>query len=115
MAGQLTLAELRAEADASGLEGGDIVNFVYKQQELYRDKRAEERAARAREAERAEQAAEAEREIEHGVLAADALEREKVREHEICMLDLTNSKGNFDQSIADAAMQPKLPVFKDGY
>ena len=44
MAGQLTLAELRAEAEALGLEGGDIVNFVYKQQELYRHERAEERA-----------------------------------------------------------------------
>ena len=30
------------------------------------------------------------------------------------MLELTNSKLNFHQSIADAAMRPKLPVFKDG-
>ena len=59
MAGQLTLAELRAEAEAMGLGGDDIVNFVYKQQELYRNERAEERAVR--EAERAEKAAEAER------------------------------------------------------
>ena len=48
--------------------------------------------------------------------AADALERErdKAREHEIRVLELTNSKGNFVQSMADAAMRPKLPVFKDG-
>ena len=48
---QLTLAELRAEVEALGLEGGDIVNFVYKQEELYRYERAEERGARAAEAE----------------------------------------------------------------
>ena len=30
------------------------------------------------------------------------------------MLELTNSKDNFDQSIVDAAMRLKLPVFKDG-
>ena len=127
MAGQLTLAELRAEGEAMGLEGEEIVNFVYKQQELYRNERADERAARAGEAERVERAAaaeaervervaEAEREIEPEVRAADALERErdKAREHEIRVLELTNSKGNFDQSMADAAMQPKLPVFKDG-
>ena len=63
MAGQFTLAQLRAEAEAMGLEGDDVVNFVYKQQELYRDERAEECAARA---------AEAEREIEPEVRAADA-------------------------------------------
>ena len=68
MASQLTLAELRLEAEALGLEGGEIVNFVYKQQELYRDERATERAARA---------AEAEAEIEREVRAADALERER--------------------------------------
>ena len=50
MAGHLTLAELRPEAEAMGLEGDDAVNFVYKQ-ELYRNERAEERAARAAEAE----------------------------------------------------------------
>ena len=27
---------------------------------------------------------------------------------------MTNSKGNIDQFMADAAMRPKLPVFKDG-
>ena len=92
MAGQLTLAELRLEAEAMGFEGDDVVNFVYRQQELYRDERAEERAARAAEAERVERAAEAEsveraaeaerveraaeaeREIEREVRAADALE-----------------------------------------
>ena len=37
-----------------------------------------------------------------------------MREHEIRLLELTNSKGNFDQSMADAAMRPKVPVFKDG-
>ena len=74
MAGQLTLAELRLEAEA--LEGDDVVSFIYKQQELYRNERAEEHAARAAAAEaerverpagaeRAERAAEAEREIEH--------------------------------------------------
>ena len=107
MAGQLTLAELRAEAEAMGLEGGDIVNFEYKQQEMHRDERAEERVARS-------VVDEAEREIEHEVRAADALEREKVREHEIRVVELTNSTDNFDQSMADAAMRPKLPVFKDG-
>ena len=123
MAGQLTLAELRVEAEAMGLEGDDV-NFVYKQQELYPDERAEERAARAAEAERVERAAEAERakkaaeaerEIEREVRAADALEKErdKAREHEIRVSELNNSKGNFDQSMADA-MRPKLPVFKDG-
>ena len=136
------------------LEGDDIVNLVYKQQELYRNERTEERAARAAEAERVERAveaerveraveaerveraaaaeaerveraaeaervervAEAEREIEREVRAADALERErdKAREHEIRVLELTNSKVYFDQSMADAAMRPKLPVFKDG-
>ena len=40
MAGQLTLAELRAEAEAMGLGGDDIVNFVYKKQELYRNETA---------------------------------------------------------------------------
>ena len=90
MAGQLTLAELRVEAEEMGLKGGDIVDFVYKQQELYRNERAEERAIRT---------AEAEREIEREVRAADALERErdKAREHEIRVLELTNTKGNFDQ------------------
>ena len=69
-----------------------------------------------READRAEEAAEAERDIEREVRAADALERErdKAPEHEIRVLELTNSKGDFDQSMADAAMRPKLPVFKDG-
>ena len=62
MAGQLILADLRLEAEALGLEGDDVVNSVYKQQELYRNERAEEHAVR--EAERAEKAAEAEREIE---------------------------------------------------
>ena len=83
MAVQLTLVELRVEAEAIWLEGDDVVNFVYNQQELYGNERAEEHAAR--EAERAEKAAEAEREIEREVLAADALERErdKAREHEI--------------------------------
>ena len=125
MAGQLTLAELRAEAEAMGLEGDDVVNFVYKQQELYQNERAEERAVRTADDERVERAAaaeaerraaDAEREIEREVHAADALERErdKAREHEIRVLELTNSKGNFDQSMADAAMRPKLPVFKDG-
>ena len=37
MPGQLTLAELWLEAEAMGLEGDDVVNFVYKQQELYRN------------------------------------------------------------------------------
>ena len=60
MAGQLTLAELRAETEAIGLEGDDVVNFVYKQQDLYRNERAEECAARAAEAERVERVAEAE-------------------------------------------------------
>ena len=91
MAGQLTLPELRLEAEALGLEGGDIVNFVYKQQELYRDEEAAELAARA---------AEATAEIEREVRAADALERERERErvrgHEIRVLELTNSKGNFE-------------------
>ena len=91
----MTLAELRAEAEAMELEGDDVVNFVYKQQELYRNERTEERAARAAEAERIERAvdaerveraaeaervervAEAEREIEREVRAADALERER--------------------------------------
>ena len=63
MAGQLTLTELKAEAEALGLEGGDIVDFVYKQQELYRNERAEERAVRTAEAERVERVAEAEREL----------------------------------------------------
>ena len=58
-----------------GLEGDDIVNFVYKQQELYRDERAEKRAARAAEAEHAEWAAEAEREIEPEVHAESDSER----------------------------------------
>ena len=40
MAGQLILAELSLEAEAMGLEDDDIVNFVYKQQELYRNERA---------------------------------------------------------------------------
>ena len=89
MAGQLTLAELRAEAEAMGLVGEDIVNFVYKQQELYRNERAEERAVRTAEAdhaekgaeaERVERVAEAEREIEREVRAADALERGRGRE-----------------------------------
>ena len=87
MAGQLTLAELRAEA--LGLEGEDIANFIYEQQELYCYERAEERAAwapeaecaaQAAEAEHVEWAAEAEREIEREVHAADALERERERE-----------------------------------
>ena len=52
MAQQLSIAELRAEAEAMGLEVEDIVTFVYKQQELYRDERAAERAARVEEAER---------------------------------------------------------------
>ena len=90
------------------------MDSVYKQQELYRNERAEERVERAAEAEL--QVAEAEREIEREVRAADALERkrDKAREHEIRVLELTNTKGNFDQSMADAAMRPKLPVFKDG-
>ena len=69
---------------------------------MYRNERAEERAARAADAER--QVAEAGREIEREVSAADALKREKVRKHEIRVMELTNSKGNFDQSMADAAM-----------
>ena len=69
-----------------------------------------------REAERVERVDEAEREIEREVRAEDVLEseRDKAREHEIRVLELTNTKGNFDQSMADAAMRPKLPVFKDG-
>ena len=92
---------------------------------MYQNERAEERAVRTADDERVEpaaaseaerRAADAEREIEREVRAADALERErdKAREHEIRVLELTNYKGNFDQSMADAAMRPKLPVFKDG-
>ena len=43
-----------------GLEGDDVVNFVYKQQELYLTERAEEHAACAAEAERVERDAAAE-------------------------------------------------------
>ena len=95
MSNQLSISKLRAEADALCLEGEKALNFVYKQQEFYRNKRAAkrttlseeaERIARAAEADadRATQAAEAKRvaraeereaEIEHEVRAANALER----------------------------------------
>ena len=71
------MLNLEAEAVAMGLEGGDVVNFLYQEQESYRNERAEERAVWAAEAEH--KAAEAEREIEREVRAADVLEREKVR------------------------------------
>ena len=141
MSNQPSIAELRAEADALGLEGEEALNFVYKQQEFFRNERAAERAARAEEAERAAQAeervarkrkaesvaraaeAEADRiaraeereaEIEREVRAADALERERVREHELKVLKLTKKDNKCDQSLNDADMRPKLPQFKDG-
>ena len=51
MSSSPSIAELRGEAEALGLEGEEILNFVYNQQELHRDERAAERAARAAETE----------------------------------------------------------------
>ena len=42
-------------------EGEEALNFIYKQQESFRNKRAAERAARAKETERAARAVEAQR------------------------------------------------------
>ena len=114
MSSQPSIAKLRAEAEALGLEGEEVLTFVYKQQEFYRNERAVERAARAAEAERVARAAEAEaghvaraveaeaeraaraeeREAEIGreVRAADALERDKIREHELRVLELTKKR-----------------------
>ena len=128
---QPSIAELRAEAEALGLEGEEALDFVYKQQEFYRNERASERAARAeesvarerekeaehverdRETERAARAEEREADIEHEVRAADALERERVREQELKELELKKESGQFDQSLNDATIRPKLPQFKD--
>ena len=52
MSRHLALTKLRGKAEAFGLAADDIVNFVYKRQELYRDERAAEHADRAAEAER---------------------------------------------------------------
>ena len=48
----VSIAELRAEAEALGLEGEEALSFVYiyKQQEFYMNERAVERTARAEEA-----------------------------------------------------------------
>ena len=139
MSSQPSIAELRVEAEALGLGGEDALDFVYKQQEFYRNERAAERAARVEEAERATRAADAERaaraeeaervaraaeaeaeraaraeeredEIECEVRAADALEREK----ELKVLELTKKDRNSHESLNDAAMPPKFPQFKDG-
>ena len=82
-----------------GLEGDEVVNFVYKQQELYRDKRAAERAALGNGADTANESA---------IRAEEALERDKVTENEIRVLELWGPGDNVDQSLADAAMRPKM-------
>ena len=43
----------------------------------------------------------------------DALERDKVREHEIRVLKMRRPVNNVDQPLADSAMRPKPPVNKD--
>ena len=58
MSSQPSIAELREEAEALGLGSEETLNFVYKQQEFYRNERAAERAARAEEAERVSKEAE---------------------------------------------------------
>ena len=52
MSSQQSIAKLRADAEALGLEGEEALNFVYQKQEFYRNERAAERAALAEEAER---------------------------------------------------------------
>ena len=52
MSSQLSLAELREKAEVLGLEGEEVINFVNKQQELYRNDTETERAALCEEAER---------------------------------------------------------------
>ena len=64
MSSQQMIAELRAEAVQFGLEGEEALNFGYKQDEFFRDKRASERATRAEEAEHIEREREAEIELE---------------------------------------------------
>ena len=135
MSNHPSIAVFGAEAEALGLGGEDALDFVYKQQEFYRNERAAERAARAADAERVASAAEAERvekeakhverekevervaraaeaeraaqteereaEIEREVRAADAIERErdKAREQELRVLELTKKDSNADQSL----------------
>ena len=51
MSSQPSIAELRAEAEGLGLGGDEALDFVYKQQEFFRNERAAELTNRAEEAE----------------------------------------------------------------
>ena len=72
-----------------GLEGEEVLSFVCKQQEYYKNERAVERATLAEECIDRER----ETEIERAVQAADALERDKAGEHESRVLELKEESG----------------------
>ena len=72
---------------------------------MYHDERAAEHAVCVAEAEHA---------ANDGDNECDALDRSQVRKHEIPVLELKDPLHNEDQSFADSAMRPKLPVYKDG-
>ncbi|XP_037794286.1 uncharacterized protein LOC119589789 [Penaeus monodon] len=86
---------LKAQAEALGLQGNDIAQYVISQQTLAREERAKERAFQKEQLE---------------------AEKEKVKlEHELQMARLNNpSASSFTSVLFDGASRPCLPVFKDG-
>ncbi|XP_063612558.1 uncharacterized protein LOC134786041 [Penaeus indicus] len=91
----LTFEVLKAQAEALGLQGNDIAQYVISQQTLAREERAKERAFQKEQLE---------------------AEKERVKlEHELQMARLNNSSASsFTPALFEGASCPSLPVFKDG-
>ena len=106
---------LRAEAEAIGLTGSDIAQYVISQQNAAREERAKEREAEKEKVDRGERARKeiADREKEK----ADREERIKEREHELelARLNATAASSKVQVGIqGDSVLRPRLSLFKDG-
>ena len=99
-----TIASLRAEGEALGLEGDPLRVFILDQQAMLRDERANERAyAQAmREAAAVEERAKLE-----------AAENQKKRDHELELARLQSTNTNSLPLMSDPASKPKLPIMND--